>query len=291
MALFLIKVDPPSTPYPRFARELFNLAHVPLFMMVGFLLWQQLIKHFKVHLGTLIVCLLLTLLFGITIEFFQTFTGRTASWNDIQLNVIGLAIFLVFGPANLPLKTKSRQIICVITLPLLTIKSIPLCTAILDYSTIIFQPALLSDFESPGQGNRWDRGEVIPDPEVPNNHVLLVPLRKDSYTGSTLDYLPRDWQNYSTLHLEIFSAETSSQKLHIKVRDTRAIHEGDQYPMQFNHVKSIIKGWNSINIPMKSIAHGPHGRLMDLQQIHALSLFFSQRDRPGYVLLDNLRLE
>ena len=291
LPLLLVKFDIPPPPPPRFWRHLFNFGHVPLFVLIGYLTWRGFLKHTDDTFAALIGSLVLSLLIGITIELVQSLIGRTASWNDLQLDSIGLLLFVVAGPAQLPMNKTSRRLSGIVLIICLTLKLVPLAAASIDYYTLERQPALLSDFESIGQRSRWTRGTLTTVNDQNYNQSLRVSLGTELYEGSTLEYLPRNWKDYSALQLDIFCADQNPALLHIKIRDSQAMIDGDHYEMQFNHVEPISPGWNRIKLSLDQIRNGPRDRSMNLDKIHALTLFFVDRKTPGYMLVDNLRLQ
>ncbi len=284
-----------SPPSPRFTRELFNLCHIPLSLAVAYLAWQAASRHIHRPQRALLVCLTLTILFGATVELLQTLTGRSASWSDIQLNLAGLALFLAIGPGSLPIKPRARRLIALAAIIAIAISLLPLVAAVTDYTHIKRHPSVLADFESAGQLSRWDRGTVIADPDKKGNRVLRVGLGTQTYEGSTLEYLPRNWRNRASLHFEIFIANADpspgNTRLHIKIRDSHAVKNGDLFEDRYNRVWRLPPGWNAVDIPIKEIVNGPEHRPMALNSIHAISLFFVHRSSAGVMLLDNLRLE
>lgn len=290
LPLVLIKFELSSPPPARFWRHLFDLGHIPLFILIGYITWLGFLGRTRRTGAALVGCLISSLLLGCILELTQLATGRTASWNDLQLNIIGLLLFTAFGPQLLPVNPVGRLLTGGIAFVWLSIQLLPLVTTSVDSYTLHRHPELLSDFESIGQKSRWTRGKLITVEDPAYGKVLRVELNTKRYEGTTLEYLPRDWSNYSTLELHIFSADQGQSELHIKIRDSQAVSDGDHYAMQFNQIKPLNPGWNQILLSLAQIRNSPKNRAMKMDQIHALTLFFVERTYPGYMLVDNLRL-
>ena len=277
-----------NTPAPRFLQEFYNLGHIPLFMLTGYWLWPRL--HGTPHNHSkLLIWLAICVAIAILIELLQNLTShRSASWLDLRRDCLGLALLLITRPRPLVFRLCVQKPFQIIVVTWLLLELIPASILLLDYTQIIRQPNLLSDFESPGQASRWNSGQVI---NAGNASVLKVALTSEQYSGASLEHLPRNWSQANKLHLEVFNADQTQQTLHFKIDDQQAIEQGNSYSMRFNTTHSLQPGWNNINIPIQRIHDGPEQRKMDLTQIFSVTLFHAHRPAPGYMLLDNLRLE
>ena len=300
LPLLFVDFNPDFSQTPRFIKELYNLAHVPLFLLVSFLTWRWLHKPvFNMETGIslrFLTWLSLVISAAILIEFLQSLTShRFASLLDFRRDLLGFALFIIHFIRPIPINLIWQRLAKGFTATWLIIELVPLTVFLVDYSAIVFQPNLLSDFESVGQTSRWNRGETIKPNTAAKNpdhlSVLKVELGTQRYEGTSLEHFPRGWSHATNFHVEVYSADTRPQKLHFKIDDLAAIKLGNQYSMRFNSNRLIRPGWNTINIPIALIRNGPADRKIDLSQIFSVTLFFVDRQQPGYMLIDNLRLE
>ena len=290
MPLLFINFSPPAPPLPRFFNHLFNLAHIPLFTLITFTCWQTLSRRFQPLRTTLLFCLTLTLFLGIVIELAQSYSGRSASLSDLRLNLLGLTLFLAIGPGDLPYPSRARRLFGLTATIWLLIECRPLYLSVVDYRSLQDQPTLLSDFETHGQASRWSQGKRVLLNRDPGGFALRVPLSTDTYTGSTLEYFNRNWSPYKSLQLDIYNGDQQPQQIQIKIRDSQAVIDGDLGSMRFDSQRLLKPGWNTFSIPIQKIAQAPQTRRMDLESIHALTLFQMNRTTPGFMLIDNVRL-
>lgn len=292
--LLLLSFD--FSPYfnlrQRFTEELSDLGHVAVFFLIGWGVWQ-LINAIALSRRSKAICWIGVVigLAGLT-EYLQTFTdSRIASWTDIRRDLLGLALFLAFSPRLPPASPVQRQLTRFACIIWLAIELIPVTVFLQDYWSIRRHPNILADFESAGQASRWNHGKIIQRPESDEQSLFKVPLTTDEYSGTSLKYLPRDWSRWSTFYLEVFCADPSPQTLHLKIDDRQTMADGNEYSMRFNTTRTLLPGWNRLTIPIDEIRNGPERRPLNLADINSVSLFFARRSQPGYMLLDNLRLE
>ncbi|RLA12519.1 MAG: hypothetical protein DRQ52_07830 [Gammaproteobacteria bacterium] len=297
--LLFINFNLYSTPTPRYAKELSNLAHVPLFALISYWVWYW-IEHWsgrqasssvtstrRIFILWLLVCITIALI----TEQLQTLTGtRYASWTDIRRDCLGLTLFLAAYPALANIGLPGRRLLATVAITWLLIELIPLGIYSRDYYAILRHPDILADFDTIGQRSRWNRGELVATSDSDGQSALKIKLGTELYSGTSLEYLPRNWNDWTTFHLEVFCADSTPQSLHFKIDDSQAITDGNSYLMRFNATEHLQSGWNSIDIPIEAIRNGPADRKMDMAQIYSVTLFFSHRTAPGFMLLDNLRL-
>jgi len=217
--------------------------------------------------------------------------SRFASWTDIRRDCLGLALFLTAYPVLTDVGLSGRRLLTTVTVAWLLVELIPLGIYSRDYYAILNHPNILADFESIGQNSRWSRGKQISTPHSDDQFALKVQLGTQLYEGSSLEYFPRNWSGWSTFHLEVFCADSTPHELHFNINDGQASAEGNSYSNRFNTTAPLQPGWNSIDIPIEQIRNGPSQRKMEMAKINSVTLFFTHRTAPGFMLLDNLRLE
>lgn len=278
------------SPTPRFVSELLNLAHIPLLLLLSYSLWPGLVRYHSTKHRALFSLIIVTIGISVGVEVAQTLIGRFASWVDLRRDLLGLALFIALCPTLFSAPSRFNRVLLPLTLFWLLIECLPFSLFLIDYYHLHTHPHVLSDFESPGQVSRWSSGKLVNTHRDGHSRALRIPLTIDRYSGSKLEHLPRNWSDAKTFYFEVFNADSTPQKLNIKVQDSLSVKEGNDYSMRFNGVQSIQPGWNSINIPIQAIREAPHHRPMQISDIHSIELFVTNRQSPGYLLVDNLRL-
>ncbi len=180
-----------------------------------------------------------------------------------------------------------------ISVVLVAIAFFPLAIAVSDEITALKQFPVLSDLETRFEIDRW-KG----DADFSIDHKiyyhgktsLKVNLNTSLYSGVGLKYFPRNWLNYSELHLSIFNPDGEAIQLTCLIHDKQYTQGLQLYEDRFNRRFSISSGWNLIKIQLKQIANSPHKRKMALNQIQGLGIFAISLSNPRTVYIDYVRL-
>lgn len=283
-----LKLFESAYPRPRSLSTVQNLAHVPLFLMASVLITQLLPLKTIRRVVSISIRIAILVTAGAIIEALQSITGREASWLDLRLDLLGIALFFTLFQPVYRANDLLRRIITAAALCWLVLEAMPLARSLIDEQMLRTHPQLISDFETWGQHTRWSRGEPITTPA--KGRVLRVPLPPGRYAGTKAAYIPRDWSDFKTLQMEIFNPEPQPLTLVLKIEDAKSIAAGYRYDMRFNGDLYLQPGWNRVSMPLQTIRTAPRAGRLDLNEIAALSLFEIDRQSPGYLLLDNLVL-
>mgnify|MGYP000488702925 CR=1 FL=1 len=265
------------------------------------------------------IALVLSLSFiaGITIEIVQPFFGRSASFLDIWYDLLGCtAGALIFylrvhlpnqerqnhtqeHPSNDHEKSRSAFKKAGLTLTTLALLSIS-CILPAYYSRVLTlqdtaMPVLFNfDADWEKEFLRLQAGAHLSIVDAPkgwakhDSKVAKLTLSSQQYPGLTFRDLPQDWSKYQFLKLEIFSKQSPTNAITLRIHDQQ---HNNRYQDRFNLSLKLSAGLNEIKIPLRNVSLAPTNREMNLQQIAGMAIFTIKPQSLSSIYLDNIRLE
>ncbi len=280
----------------RSLRELWNLGHIVYFGLLVYLLSRPVFGHRLSRKHIWLVAILVTLVWGLSIEVLQYFWGRSASWMDLSLDFCGTLLALGFLPGLMnPLTGKLNAIvrICIVGFTLFHLS--PFVLALSDEQIARNQFPVLSDFETPFELDRWtgDAGmSVVSSFAGKPGHQLKIDLGTQRYSGVGMNYLPSEWRSYNNLNLEIYYPYQQPLSITIRVHDVihQTVQPRNLFSDRYNRQYQLESGWNQIEIELGDIEQAPNSRKMDMSQIVDVSFFASRLERPLTIYLDRIYL-
>jgi hypothetical protein len=108
------------------------------------------------------------------------------------------------------------------------------------------------------------------------------------YPGLTIVEPYPDWSLYENLIIEIYSENTRTFDLVLRVHDES---HNNIYSDRYNKVLKIKTGKNGFHIPLRDIESAPADRKMDMGRISELVLFASKPAKALDFVLGEIRLE
>ncbi len=290
----LLFVGGPDVDWPRSLQHAWDLGHVVLFWVAGLLALRSPLRRLPLACQMAALLLGAALLGGAT-EWLQSEANRSASWDDLQRDVVGAALAFAFAsPEARKLVGWRRLAIRGAVLATLAWQVAPVVWTAVDEARARIEFPTLGDFENRFEEDRW-AGEStfrITD-ELARSGVrsLRVDLDTTTYSGVALRHFPGDWTGYSTLVFSVFNPSTNSLDLVCKVNDRKHRRLGYEYRDRFNKVLAVLPGWNDYSISMEAIRTAPQTREMDLSEIATLQLFAVRLPTPRTIYLDRIALE
>ena len=293
--LFLVFSPPLSPQASRTLQQGWQLGHIFLFMVWGYLLLPSLQRRISHPLRSSLVLLVGCVLVGFMIELLQSRIGREFSLRDLLLDIVGtllaLSLYVCNGWLHLPAWPK--RILYGLTFTLCIYALLPFTFAVLDELNMRRNFPRLADFDSALELDRW-RGEVDIvrlRSSKGDEKVLQVQLDTDHFSGISLAHFHTDWRNYQQLKFEIFNPDSTVLTLTIRIHDDKHYGPGNSdYHDRFNRQLQIETGWNSISIDLQEVSAAPQSRAMDLARIQEIGLFGVDLPKSRIVYIDALRL-
>ncbi|MFW6100313.1 MAG: VanZ family protein [Bacteroidota bacterium] len=301
LALFLagfIAMFMPSEPSPpdlRTTEQIWNFGHAALFFLAAHLAYT-----FYPRLSASTVsrqALLITaavLLAGTVTELAQSLLpGRFPSLYDITANLAGALAYMSLKNRS---QIKKHPIIHLSVACLIILILLPPIRAISDEIIAYRQFPLLADFETPFEKTRFTgtaTHEITSDRSYRGSRSLKINLDTTTYSGISMQYMPRTWQNYSTLCFAVYNPNPAPISLTVRIHDTK--HETQpvqQHSDRFNRsFKLSPQTWTTIEIPLQEVRTAPLARDLNLNQIQSLGMFVTRASEPWTIYLDYIRLK
>ena len=291
--LFFARTDVFST---RSWKEFWNLGHIPLFIVLGFIVYRikpglqnrALTTQFVIFAATGFVV-------GLCIEFIQSFTHRNASLQDVMLDTLGALIAVtLFSNRIRKFTTWSKGLVFLLVNVLLVFACWRFVAVAWDESQAYRDFPLLSDFEYERELGRWTgnaRRDISTDVYKQGSRSLKVSLKQSFYSGVELQYFPSDWSDYAVLSLQVFNPASESFSLTASIFDQQHKTNNFSYRDRYTDQFALRPGWNEIVIFLDEILNAPSKRQMDITHIHGLRLFVVKPSKGQYFYIDTVRLE
>jgi VanZ family protein len=238
--------------------------------------------------------ILITIVLGVSIEMTQAGLNRTPSVSDMLRNIGGSLLALFFlNPSRQLISRGKLKTLQMLTLLFIVFFLYPLTGALTDEWIARKDFPVLSDFETPMEASRWNGGaeiEISRDVAQSRRSSLKVFLNTSKYSGTFLEYFPRNWKGYSALSFEAYNPNSEPLQITCRLHDRQHMRGIQYYSDRFNKRYLLKKGWNTVRIDLEEVANAPKTRKMDMGEIYALGIFAIQLPQPRVIYLDNVRL-
>lgn len=280
LSLPLLFIDFHFLHWRRSLQQLWSLGHIPLMALLSLLLlqWPPLRKPSR-RLGSTVVVLVTSLLVGIAIEQLQTATGRSNSWHDILLGLLGAIVVLAWRspPQVLP---RLLSLLC------LGASLLPLTNTVIDEIRAEQQFPVLADFKDSQQLQRFQFNATT---EWQAGQVRLHFTQPQRYPGFSLLYFPADWRNYQSLQLTLENPGDTALTLSCRINDQRHnfAHE-DRFNRQITLPPKLI---SQITFLLSEVAEAPAQRTMNMAHIDHLECFGNQQLLGQVINLHRIQLQ
>ena len=275
-------------------KHFWDIGHIVYFVLLARLLFRWRFVAQMSSTGQWTIILVITLLFGVSIEFIQYGTWRTADIGDVLRDFTGSLIALAFGSPGPGLRPVSlRHSLQVSVLVLLLIQLWPVSRSFIDEAIARHQFPVLSDLETPFEIDRW-AGSAVPSvqtmPLISRGKLLKLVLTTVQYSGVALNYFEGDWTSFNTLKISLYNPDTSPLKVTCRIHDLQHADGNEEHEDRFNRSFLLMQGWNHIEIDLHEVKEGPANRRMDMSRIRGLGLFVTSLPTRRIIYLDNVRL-
>jgi len=291
-ALILLLV-PFFLPIPLSLRRHPLIGHLGDQVHVPFLMILTLMMYWRGPLtGRLKEAALAAMILGGSIEFLQTFVGRTALLHDFWLDLagIGLAVGLVVWKGH---HLRSGLMVMVAMVMVLSAQLYFLPGLILGSYHAQKSFPLISNFDGPHEKWLWhatydSRWEIIADPT--EGTILRVESGPPSrWPGVLMRHFPPDWSAYSMLKVDVRHKTAGRDSVPFSVR----IDDFETRLTQTWISNSFVASdeWNTYSIPIaqRQVMHGD--RILNIQDVSTIIIFLSDKKDSTRIEVDNIRLE
>lgn len=241
--------------------------------------------------------LVITMSIGALTEISQIAGPRTASTNDLLLDLSGvLGVLACSALRRRPLRWRQTVLHGLSLALALGIFATPLATAALAYRDRARDFPVLAEFDSSwstyfvsGQST-WYRAEL---PLTWQTHQgekgLLVEFPHSRWPRVNLTEMYPDWTRHRAILFDIGNPMNDAVELTVRIQD--AAHD-EQYQDRFNATLLVPpRTRRQFTIPLSEVAASPATRRMDLARMTRLSLYRDEPSGSGTIYLVGIRLE
>jgi len=292
LCLLLLFVGGPGPDAPRSFKYFWDLGH-----LFCFVLWTRLFLEWRPKRRfwvQLLLILVLAFVIGGAIELAQSMVGRDASWADLQRDLLGgLLAILFLAPSRQQVNRWLLHGMQLLVLLTVLWNVLPFAKVFTDEMIAWQQFPLLSGFETPMERDRWKGNSQR---WLDNNIVhsgkasLRVELNTDRYSGIFLQNFPSDWSAYRLLRLQVYNPAKNTLTLYFRIHDQLHRKFEEAYRDRFNTSFKLKQGWNLLEIPLEKVATAPKGRRMEMARIAGMGLFVAKLERPITIYIDDVEL-
>ncbi len=234
------------------------------------------------------------LAFGGGAELVQALVGRSPSWGDFWLDVLGTSAGLSLYLSSLS-NGPVRWICLLLAFALMWIDlSTPLRVHWAENQRQKQFP-VLADFD-----NRWLNGfvraadtarwQTVPAPVAWRGHDSIV-ARLDQFPGDWpglhLFEVEPDWSNYTVFSFDVFNPSQTVARVTVRISDIAHNH---MYPDRFNRMYKFKPGAQHIEISLDKVRSAPRTREMDLTRMKAVIIYTYRLNEERTLYFDNIQL-
>jgi len=290
--LVLLFVGGPGPDAPRSLVDLWDLGH-----LFCFALWTWLYLEWRPRQNfwsQLLFAMGLAFAFGGLTEIAQSGVGRDASWADLQKDLLGcLLIILFLAPSRKQLQKWFLRTLQFLVVLMVFWNFHPLVLAATDEVIAWRQFPLLAGFETPLERERWggnSQRQIAHDIVHSGKASLRVKLNTDRYSGVSLRHFPADWTDFKLLRLQVYNPDMEPLKVYFRIHDQLHRDSGNAYRDRFNTSFTLRSGWSLLEIPLEQVATAPRGRKMEMKRIAGMILFVGKLEQPKVIYIDDVEL-
>lgn len=271
-------------------QNIWNFGHIIFFAIV-----MLLIQEFKPlpYWRQWLIVTLIAVFLGCSIEFIQSFIGRSASIDDILHNLFGVWLGLFWG------QKPTRQVWMLRVVSLLFVS--PALWLIVDSGianlVMRYQFPQVSSFESRYelQQLQLNKAQVkIRQDSLIYSHgkqSLHVELDTHKYAGLSILGPYGDWGKYKSITMDFYNPDVEPLALVIRISDLQHDRGDNRYNDRFNRSFVLVSGWNHLQVNVDDVRSAPKNRAMVMDEISNLTIFALQLSEPRQFYWDNVRLQ
>ncbi len=242
----------------------------------------------------IVFSMVISVLLMVAVELVQPYVGRTASFADVQMGLLG--VFLALS-GLIVWRRQSRQLFKVVHLLLLVLTLVWVVQPALNEWRAVWlrdqQFPVLGGFESDLEKRLWKAHGIGTATSFSDKHVVVgsnslkTKTTDSTWSGVRYSAGDQDWRGYQFLNIGLYNAGEPF-KLNIRIDDgvSNSPDFGDRYDGQYR----VNVGANTLLIPLADVASGPKSRLLDLGKVRKMILFLSRKETRREFYLDDIRL-
>lgn len=291
---FLFFAGPDYYYSPRSYKRIWDQGHIVLYTLLTVILlrrWSFLKKQTPV--AQFLWLVFITLATGILLEFIQQKFSQFSEFGDVWRDLIGCLAGWAFFSSTIKNRTNFIFIIRFVIIILILVELFAPVSALVDEIWSRYQFPVLSRFETPFEGERWESKEKTArttEIAYEGKHSLRVGLSTAEYSGIFLKYFPQNWEGWDSLFFAVYNPLSYSLGLTCRIHDAQHVRNGQLYEDRFNKRLILHPGWNQLKISLEEVRKAPRNRPMQLNKITSFGVFAVRLNSPLDIFIDDIRL-
>lgn len=271
--------------------QLYGFAHLVFFALLAYWLQGAANSTQRTYFQQAIFIAAVIIGVGGAIELIQPYFGRSASWRDLGIDILGggLGIAYLATPyrkSHHPFWMGTRIIIIAVGV---VVFYGPI-QRLWDMGAASHRFPVLSDFETPLEAKRWTNGTIDEHFAIHGKCSLKVLLETKKYAGTTLRRSIGDWSGYTAFAFSLYNPDDQELPISVSIRDREHFKRGAKFHDRFNCTYRLKQGWNDVTIPIADIQNAPQERKLDLDDLSEVVIFTVDPPAPRQMYLDYVRL-
>jgi VanZ family protein len=276
-------------------KNFWNLGHILYYALLTFAICSFPREKAIRPVAQFIICMVVTFILGLLVEFVQSNFQRTPDAGDLFRNMIGACVGMFFlAPLKKTLPRRRLRFIQAVTLFLAGMQIYPITVDLTDEYRANRQFPVLSGFETPYEIYRW-RGDTrfFTDDTVAatGGHAMRIDLNTDQYSGVSLHYFHEDWTGYQWFQALVYNPSPENLTIVCRIHDRLHAQSEQRYEDRFNQPFNLTRGWNTIRIDLDHVKNAPRNRRMDMRHIYGIGFFAVRLEHPRTIFIDDVLLK
>ena len=291
----LFFVGGPSNYSSPILKKFWNIGHTLFFALTTYKIIEliRLKPTWIIIFSSLFYCLTL----GTSIEILQSKIGRNLDIHDIYRNILGTFLALSIYSYQKKRAHHGNYIACsyliIVTLLILIEQKKLFQTIKIDIQARYNFPSL-ARFEKANELKQWSGSNLSLSTENVLTGLYSLKIELDSkkkYSEVTLIHMPKNWEGYKYLLINIYNPNEDVLKITAKITDYIHDMSDQSHNNRYNKGFTLLEGqWSIIKIPLEDVKNSPKTRKLQLDNISRLSLFSTDLTKNKIIYIDSVTL-
>jgi len=152
---------------------------------------------------------------------------------------------------------------------------------------------VIEDFEAAFTAQGWTGKITASEAQASHGKRSGVVRLEQERAEVSLTGFPGDWRKFDRLLFDVYNDRDAIQTLSLRIYDEQGFKDGAAKPDDYFEARNkliIQKGWNHMEINLRSLQAASYARNLALDRICKISLFADRIRLPVTIYIDNFRL-
>jgi hypothetical protein len=275
----------------RLTSYLHDWCHFPVFATINVLIYLVLRPLCRGRFTALVGAAAVSGMFALLVEWGQPYFGRMASVHDFLLGLGGMAMVILLILAGQARRRSQKALLLTWAAVLVMISLAPAALILWDMAVSVRQFPVLSSFDTSADLRRWEFRNVqveLTEERAGSGRALRMQITADGrYAGAFLREMRQDWSVMQALCIDLYWSGDVDRRFTVRIDDQ------DDYPPlsdRFQREFVLKPGSNRICLTRNELITNGSGRLLAIDSIDRLALYFPLAFAGDVLIIDDIRL-